>query len=145
MLVACNVCFIKTINYIELQKYLFGINGLTGQLEALERIALDIVVLQDCAAASAASPQTLHHQIPSSPQAPKCSESRWEAMQPFLVGSSIKVRRVVVALFSRFFREGPKASLHHFSSVGMANSIQFLMVLICQDFLKSSWYYIFLI
>ena len=29
VLAACNVCFLKTINFIEAQKYLFGINGLT--------------------------------------------------------------------------------------------------------------------
>ena len=26
VLAACNICFLKTINYIEVQKYLFGIN-----------------------------------------------------------------------------------------------------------------------
>ena len=29
VLAACNIFFLKTINYIEVQKYLFGINGLT--------------------------------------------------------------------------------------------------------------------
>ena len=29
MLVACNISFFKTINYVEVQKYLFGINVLT--------------------------------------------------------------------------------------------------------------------
>ena len=28
MLAACSICFLKTINYVEVQKYLFGINGL---------------------------------------------------------------------------------------------------------------------
>ena len=28
VLAACTICFLKTINYIEVQKYLFGINGL---------------------------------------------------------------------------------------------------------------------
>ena len=28
MLAACNICFLKTINKLEVQKYLFGINGL---------------------------------------------------------------------------------------------------------------------
>ena len=28
MLAACNICFLKTINSIGVQKYLFGINGL---------------------------------------------------------------------------------------------------------------------
>ena len=30
-LAACNICFLKTINYIKVQKYLFGINGFTKQ------------------------------------------------------------------------------------------------------------------
>ena len=41
MLAACNICFLKTINYIEVQKYFFGINGLstneTGLLEMIGR------------------------------------------------------------------------------------------------------------
>ena len=28
VLAPCNTCFLKAINYIEVQKYLFGINGL---------------------------------------------------------------------------------------------------------------------
>ena len=28
VLAACNIFFLKTINYIEVQKYLFGFNGL---------------------------------------------------------------------------------------------------------------------
>ena len=28
VLAACSICFLKTINYIEVQLYLFGINGL---------------------------------------------------------------------------------------------------------------------
>ena len=31
MLAACNICFLKTINYIEAQRYLVGANGLKVQ------------------------------------------------------------------------------------------------------------------
>ena len=31
MLAACNICFLKTINLIEVQKYIFGTNGLSVQ------------------------------------------------------------------------------------------------------------------
>ena len=31
VLTACSICFLKTINYIEVQKYLFGINGLNAR------------------------------------------------------------------------------------------------------------------
>ena len=30
MLAACNICSLKMINYIGVQKYIFGINGLSG-------------------------------------------------------------------------------------------------------------------
>ena len=35
-LVAYNVCFLKTINYIEVQKYLFGTNGLSRLVEVVD-------------------------------------------------------------------------------------------------------------
>ena len=42
MLAASNVCFLKTINYIEVkvQKYLFDINGLTTNIERRDEKAL---------------------------------------------------------------------------------------------------------
>ena len=31
VLAACSICFLQTINYLEVQKYLFGINGLKSK------------------------------------------------------------------------------------------------------------------
>ena len=35
MLTACNISFLKAINYIEVPKYLFGINGLSWLINRL--------------------------------------------------------------------------------------------------------------
>ena len=36
VLAACNISFIKTINYIEVQKYQFGINGLINRVKLVK-------------------------------------------------------------------------------------------------------------
>ena len=50
---ACNICFLKTINCIEVQKNLFGINGLnletcsSNYLGALKPMPMPVVRLKD--------------------------------------------------------------------------------------------------